>query len=349
MPMQSAMAMLSHRDTIRLLTAPPVMRIMPLRFVGSFLAELLDTALLWGYTVARFASLLFILPYLALAGDANDIATTTYRTSVSEVRITFFATDQNNRPVYKISKDDFAIVDNGIVVRDFRSLARSDETTLEVVALVDASESVAPQFEGTVKQVLQVVAQRQLADDDNLSVILFGGLRPMVFCSRSCRDAEAEQRLLAVKAAGATPLFDALAQGASLISSRQTSGVRPLLILFSDGDDTISRSSAREALEAVISSGALLYTIDLNKTGASTGSAALQRMAEATGGRYFSIGEGVANALHTALEDLRSSYVVTYKLPSRAIGFHSLRILPKHDLNLRFHCRNGYYYEPGVP
>jgi VWFA-related protein len=296
------------------------------------------------------AVVLFALPWVLFAAAANDFPTVRYRATVSEVRITFFASDENNRPVNKIEKDDFAVVDSGMVVRDFRSLLPADETALDVVAVVDASQSVAPRLQATVHDVLQLVSQRQLAADDNVSVMAFSGLQPVLICARNCRSAAAGQRLLAVKAAGATPLFDALAYGADFISRRRTPGVRPVLILFSDGDDTISKTSARDAVEAVIASGALLYTIDLNKPAdAWNGSAALQHMAEMTGGRYFPVGEGAARVLQTALDDLRASYVVTYPLPSHAVGFHSLRILPKHNLNLRFHCRNGYYYETSIP
>jgi hypothetical protein len=68
-------------------------------------------------------------------------------------------------------------------------------------------------------------------------------------------------------------------------------------------------------------------------------------MADATGGRSFSAQDDVTDVLEAALADLRASYVVTYALPSHAAGFHSLRILPKHNLNLRFHCRRGYFYD----
>jgi hypothetical protein len=70
-------------------------------------------------------------------------------------------------------------------------------------------------------------------------------------------------------------------------------------------------------------------------------------MAEATGGRSFSVQDDAADVLEAALADLSASYVVTYPLPSRMAGFHSLRILPKHNLNLRFHCRRGYFYDEG--
>jgi hypothetical protein len=109
-------------------------------------------------------------------------------------------------------------------------------------------------------------------------------------------------------------------------------------MLLSDGNDTISIASAREALDAVVASGAVLYAITPSADG-SNESLALQHMAEATGGRSFSMKDGAEHILQAVLEDQRSSYVVSYQLPSRRAGFHSLRILPKHNLKLQFHCR----------
>ena len=158
-------------------------------------------------------------------------------------------------------------------------------------------------------------------------------------------------RLLAVKSGGTTPLFDALIFGADFISHHRRAGARPVLILFSDGNDTISLHSAREALEAVLDGGALIYSVDIGTPENQTaGSMFLRQVSEATGGRYFSLRfsphDGAATVLNAVLEDLRASYVVTYDLPSHQAGFHSLRLLPTHNLNLTFHSRNGYYYEP---
>jgi len=300
-----------------------------------------------GWSLALVASL---FPCVFITGSANDAPVATYHTGASEVRVTFFATDQNNQLVDTVVKDDFAVVDGGMVIRDFRSLTRSNETALDVVAVVDTSESVAPRFHTAMNDVLQLVSERPLAGDDNISVLSFNGLRPLLLCTRDCRSPAAGQRLLAVKAAGPTPLFDALVYAANFSSGRRVPGVRQVLVLFSDGNDTISMTSAREALKAITASGALLYTVDLNESAdASTGSIVLQRMADATGGRSFSVREGAVNVLQAALADLRASYVVTYPLPSHTAGFHSLRILPKHNLNLRFHCRSGYYYEDRIP
>lgn len=290
-----------------------------------------------------------IFPSLLFAGSANDASVATYHTIASEVRVTFFATDIDNHVVDPISSDDFAVVDGEVVVRNFRSLTRSTETSLDIVAVVDASESVASRIRTTMNDVLQLTSHKLLSSDDNISVVSFSGLGPVLLCSRDCSSPAAGRRLMNVKAGGPTPLFDAVTYAASYISKHCKPGVRQVLILFSDGDDTISMVSAHDALDAVSASGAVLYAVDLNDSrDASNGSIILERMADATGGRYFSVREGTSAVLQAALAELRASYIVTYPIPRRTAGFHSLRILPKHNLNLRFHCRSGYFYDEDV-
>ena len=291
------------------------------------------------------AAVLALFPYL-FAGASNDTPDITYRTGTAEVRVTFFATDQDNRLVQAIDRNDFAVVDGDMVIRDFRSLTRSDETRLDIVVLVDTSESVAPRFYAIANQIRHLISHNH--SGDHLSIITFAGLRPAVLCTADCSGPATESKIRSLNPAGSTPLFDALSFGARYIADRHAPGVRQVLILLSDGNDTISGTSARHALEAVIETGALLYTINPNKSARDPkGSFALSEMAEATGGRSFSAEDDAADVLDAALADLRASYVVTYALPNRAAGFHSLRILPKHNLNLRFHCRRGYFYDEG--
>ena len=270
-----------------------------------------------------------------------------YRTDTSEVRISFFATDEHNHPVGDLGKDDFAIVDGDIVIRDFRSLAHASDTALDLVLLVDGSESIAPRFQEVQQNILQMISSASLSADDRISVVTFAGIRPTIFCVQDCGTPAAAQRLLAAKAEGATPLFDAVNYTARLVSSQRAPAGRQVVILFSDGHDTVSMASYRDALQAMMASGALLYTVnvDRSKDSSSQGSRTLQQMADSTGGRAFQLPDHAIDLLQAVLADLHASYIVTYQLPNRTAGFHSLRILPKHNLNLRFHCRKGYNYE----
>jgi VWFA-related protein len=305
--------------------------------------------MLWGRLQRRGALLFLVLLFAARSALADDDATPTYHSAASEVRITFFATDSANHPLNNITQDDFAVVDGEAIVRDFRSLAHSQETALDVIILIDTSESVAARLPSTVKEILHLLSRSQADVSDSISVVSFSGLQPVVLCAHDCRSSDAGPKLVSMKASGATPLFDAVEYSANLLSRHPVANIRPVVILFSDGDDTISKVSASDALRAVIDSGALLYTIDLNNSAESRGSGVLREMAETTGGRYFPPRANTLAVLQSVFEDLRASWVVTYELPDANPGFHALRILPKHNLGLRFHCRSGYYYGTNVP
>jgi VWFA-related protein len=289
--------------------------------------------------------------------DNNDFSGgAIYRSNVSEVRVTFFATDENNHPLDIIDKTDFAVVDNERVIRSFRSFTHSDETSLEVVALVDLSESVAPRVRVAINDVLQLVAREQSVPDDNVSVLSFGGAKPAVLCTSGCRAADSGSRLLAMKGSGTTPLYDGLIFAAEFIAHHRRPGVRPVLILFTDGIDTISLHTANDAMDALLGSGVFIYAVDFGTPASRSSkqmlsSAFLQELAQSTGGRYFfspraSSSADASTVLNAVLDDLCSSWVVSYNLPSHEAGFHSLRLLPTHKLNVTFHSRNGYNYEP---
>lgn len=295
---------------------------------------------------SSFGVLILLFPSILLGSDSSDLPSVTYRTGTSEVRVAFFATDHQNRPVATLNANDFAVVDGEMVIRDFRSLTRSDETALDVVLLLDASESVAPRFHESVENIIRLASDSSRAVIESVSVVTFAGLKPALLCSRDCTRAVVQSRLVSMNAAGSTPLFDSLTFTADFLANHRVPGTRQVVIVFSDGDDTISRASPKQGLEALAATGAIVYAIDMRSQSAnSKGKYWLQKMAEVTGGRTLSLEDGTDNVLKNILADLRSSYVVTYTLPNRVAGFHSLRILPKHDLNLQFHCRRGYFYE----
>jgi len=273
----------------------------------------------------------------------------TYRSTVSEVRLTFFATDERNHSADTLQKNDFAVVDNERVVRDFRSFSVSSETKLDVVVLIDSSQSVLPHFKDEISNVLQLVGQAQWIPDDKITVLSFAGTEPRVICTGNCRSSSATGGVSALSSDGTTPLFDTVAFAANFLSERSDPEVRPVIILFSDGEDTISRTSFHDAFEKVLASEAQIYAVDVTSPGRSTsGTATLQRLAEASGGRYLPVQAGAVEVLHAVVDDLHSAHVVTYALPAGVSDFHSVRILPTRNLNLQFRCRRGYYARAGT-
>ncbi len=278
--------------------------------------------------------------------NAADYA---YRTNTTEVRLNFSAMDQNNHGVATLQAGDFAVVDKDVIVRNYQSFTRSDWTKLEIGILMDGSESVAPQFGQEMADILELVSQTSGVPEENLSMFSFDvardGSRPMLLCAGDCRASHAAEHLPVTRAHGLTPLFDTVVFAVDFLAHHGDPQAEKVLIVFSDGVDTVSRNSLRDAIDSSLRGDVQLDCIDLNRAVQwSQGAAVLQRLATDTGGRYFPPPEGAAHALHVILEGFRASYAVSYRLPSHASGFHTVRILPTRNLNLQFRSRSGYYY-----
>jgi Mg-chelatase subunit ChlD len=168
-------------------------------------------------------------------------------------------------------------------------------------------------------------------------------MQTRLICSGDCRSSFSAGRIDSSSEGGATPLFDALKKAANILNARAQPDVWRVIILFSDGDDTISVTSLKEASGAIQDSGAQVYAVDNGVAGPSNGTAILQKIARDSGGRYLRLCDGAVNVLDSVIDDLHSARVVTYALPPAANDFHSIRILPTHNLKLQFRCRSGYY------
>ena len=291
-----------------------------------------------------------LLPLLLICTDTShsepgDQAASTFRTVVNEVRVSFSVVDQNNRGVATLQASDFAVVDQDVIVRNFQSFTRSDWSKLELAILVDASESTRPHFRQELADVLEVVSQTAGVPEENLAIFSFDNQRPALVCAGDCRVSHAADRLAPARAGSLTPLFDTLVFASDFLSQHGDAQTAKVLIVLSDGDDTISRSSAADAIRAAVGSDVQVYCIAIGNSALSPkGAAVLHRVATATGGRDFPSQDGAVSALNTIFEGLHATYTVTYQLPTHAPGFHAIRILPTHNRNLQFHSRSGYYY-----
>src|SRR5579863_3477782 len=278
----------------------------------------------------------------AASGDPPDL---TYRTSTTEVRLTFSATDQNGHGVATLKTNDFAVVDTGFIVRDFQSFTRSDYSKLEIAILIDSSESVSSHLGKEISDTLDLLSQTAGVPEENISLISFRDSKPALLCSGDCRSSQIAEKLPAAKGAGLTPLYDAIVFASEFLSEHADAQTEKALIVFSDGQDTESRNSLRDALDSAVLHNVQIYSIDLSDSaGYDAGRQVLRLFAAASGGRFFPARNGSGRALDIILEGYRASYIVSYRLPTRARGFHTVQVLPTHNRNLQFRSRSGYYY-----
>jgi len=276
--------------------------------------------------------------------DATPVEMT-LRSNVTEVRMTFSTTDQNNRVIATVQPSDFAIVDQDLVVRDFRSLTRSEYTRLDMAVLVDTSGSITPQFRQELANVVDLIAQSDGVPEESFSIVSFRDLKPAVVCDGNCRALNMDAQFQAVTNGGQTPLYDSIVFASRMLARRSDLHARKILVLFSDGADTISVKSFADAMNSALDNDIAVYSVDVSRQPHSApGTLVLRSFAASTGGRYFPVEAGTSKVLDAILEDFHATYTVAYKLPSHAAGFHQVRILPTHNLSLQFHCRRGYYY-----
>ena len=299
-----------------------------------------------GHLLSRFSRcglLLFVFPALSVSAAPTDNPQATYRTGVSEVRLIFSASDQNEHTVANLNASDFAVVDRDVIVRKFQSFTRPEFTRLEMSILIDASASMKPHYREEVAQVVELISETSGVADESLSIITFQGLKPSVVCTHHCADIDMTDVLPATPPQGTTPLYDTLIYAADVLSEKHDPQARRIAILFSDGNDTVSKNSASDAIETVLANDVQVYAIRTS----SRPNDFLEALVSATGGRTFRLSDGATSVARAVLADFRASYQVTYRLPDRSSGFHTLRILPTHDMNLHFRCRRGYYYPTG--
>ncbi|MGC2647900.1 MAG: VWA domain-containing protein, partial [Candidatus Sulfotelmatobacter sp.] len=173
------------------------------------------------------------------------------------MRLLFLATDEHNHTVQDLQPDDFAVVDDERVIREFRSFTRSDAVYLNVVVLIDSSESVLPRFRQEIKEVAQLISQSPWNSRDQISVLAFGGIEPEFICDGNCRESFSPDRI--VPRGGATPLLDAIEMATTLLVQRGRPECWPVILLFSDGDDTISKASLSQVREEILNSGEQIY------------------------------------------------------------------------------------------
>jgi VWFA-related protein len=260
------------------------------------------------------------------------------------VRLAFAASDRQGHVIKNLRPADVAVADNGSIIRHFRSFRPASESPLDLVILLDASDSVASQIPEEIAEVKRFVEDSTWGERDRVSVLTFGGLRPTLLCARNCNAQSAQMKPSSLRANGATPLYDALFQAAEILAKDRDAESRPAMILFSDGEDTISMHGASEVLEAAQNLQSAIYSVNScsRKSGPSQGDAVLDYLAGSTGGLSFAPGQNVKEVLRTVLDDLHSGYVLTYELPVQMTGQHSVRILPTSDPRLQFRARRAY-------
>jgi Ca-activated chloride channel family protein len=286
----------------------------------------------------------------------------TLQVSTRLVTLAVNAVDSHGAPVGGLEQKSFRILEDG-KPQNIRFFDRESATPLSIVLAVDGSESVLRNeslekkaAERFVKTVVRPAPPSGVGDELDLMEFADDVTEVVSFTSDRKRIADGFDRL---HRGDATALYDCVFLASRRLGeTSRANGRRRVLVLVTDGGDTVHGTHYDEAIEQAQRAGVTIYSLIVipiyADAGRNTGGEhALIQMAEDTGGKYFYVADAkdLGPALEKVSEDLRTQYVLGYYAPeptkkSRVDGFRTLHIDltdPAQASSITLRYRTGYY------
>ncbi|MGH9606351.1 MAG: VWA domain-containing protein [Terracidiphilus sp.] len=272
---------------------------------------------------------------------------TTLHLNVKLVSVFVNVTDRNGAVVGGLTRDDFAVSEDGRPQK-IAVFERVSAVPLNIALAIDTSGSVQkdlPAEAGAARRFARDILRPQ----DQMSVIQFATyVRQLTPFTN--KPSVIDRGLGELRGDFATAMYDAIVLGSDKLGGKAG---RKVLVIVSDGDDTVDDSTYAQALEQALRNQVMIYSLIDVPIAASAGrdlggEHALIALSEQTGGKYFYIGQGgLDKAFQQVSEDLRTQYLLGYYPEHQAPGtdFHRITVtIPRAapaDFNIRY--RTGYY------
>ncbi len=269
------------------------------------------------------------------------------------VNVALNVVDGTGAPVGGLEKSDFQIFEDG-KPQEIRIFEREATTPLSIVLAIDTSESVMTS-ERLEKEAAKHFVNALLREQDELDLMQFSDVvqELVPFTNQKKR---IESGINRVQQGDATALYDAVYLASQRLSETSTAdGRRRVVVLITDGGDTVKGSQYAQAMEQAQRAGAMVYAIIVVPIAADAGrnvagEHALIQMARDTGGKYYYANEprDLEPAFRHVSDDLRTQYLLGYYAPRRGKDDSYRRIevrmmdealRGKYDLRYR----TGYY------
>lgn len=277
------------------------------------------------------------------AAAARPQPETIIRKSVQEVRLGFFVSSQNGRPIPNLTLNDVRVFQDESLVGDVTAFYREQDLPLRLLLMVDASDSMTKGFgaEQTAAAAFLKDVVRPGVDQSAVAAFTTKLDSAAVPMHTSGEDL---QSIGAMRSAGLTALFDSILQAAALLPNSEATPTRRVLVVLSDGNDNYSLRSLNDAVAAALKSDIVIYALTAHKPHSNfEGDANLRKLTDATGGRLFILKkyDEAEKAFAEMNQEIRSQYAVTFRPVGNACGYHRLRVDPL-DAKLQARSRVGF-------
>jgi len=270
------------------------------------------------------------------------------RVDVQLVLVSASVSGRDGRPVTDLAQDSFEVYENGRL-RPIQLFERQTALPLQLVLLIDASLSAAKELP-VQKEALGRFIQRVLRPQDAAALLQLS-TKERVLADFSAEGASLQTKLRGIRPHAGTALYDALVEACGKLKDRPG---RRVIVVVSDGNDTVSKSNFHAAQRAAQEAEATIFALVVRPIAGESGRSvrgehALMTFAELTGGRVFF--PAAPAELDRFFDDLsallRTQYLIGYQPapPSYQPEFRTIEVRVKGTDYVVQH-RKGYYSEP---
>jgi VWFA-related protein len=322
-----------------------------------------------------FFLILFLLtcgPVLrAQTPDQDDVI----RVETDVTNLPFTAMDKQRRFITTLRAEDLRVLEDGVPQKLF-TFQRETDRPLAIAFLIDVSisqETTLPDEKAAARSFIEKVIE---SNKDQVALVPFTGLayleqpltRDLLSVYRVLQRVEVAvpsylgagrplggiptgPGLAAPPDEGTTAIWDAVALTSSNVLANAPGLRRRAIILLSDGLNTASRLSQKEAINRALAAETVIYAIGIGSERDGLDRGALKDLAQKTGGRaFFPDKKFDLNAAFAEIEqELRTQYLLAYSSTNkkRDGSYRKITIevtnpeLKKEKLEIRH--RPGYY------
>jgi Ca-activated chloride channel family protein len=280
----------------------------------------------------------------------------TFRAGADLVRVTVTVTDRGGGSIAGLRKEDFAIEEDGRA-QDIALFQRDEDTPFSVAIALDTSGSMEDKLDDAQDAVVHFVAQTR--ETDEVWAFTFSYAVNRIATPEDSRE-RVLREIRRLQANGGTALYDAVVEGVGALTGSERD--KKVLLLITDGNDTASRRSRRDAQNRLQRSDVIMYalgighgergsfghgSLDLNDR---VDIETLRSLAEPTGGRAFELEQAhrdgqdlIDRAVSDVARELREQYTIGYYPPAEGRdGFHKIKVTTRNR-DVRVRARDGYW------
>lgn len=270
------------------------------------------------------------------------------RLDVKLVSLFVNVTDRNGAIVGGLTKEDFSVTEDNRP-QQIAVFERQSEMPLMLTLAIDTSSSTYKD-RYMEQEAAKKFVHSLIRPQDQMDVLEFATYVTELTHGFTNSISQIDHGLNSMRGAGGTALYDAIYLGSKELGKRDG---RKVLVLVTDGGDTVKGTTYLEAREQALRNEVMIYSIiDVPieaSAGRDTGGEhALIQLSQDTGGKYFYVDQsGLDKAFQRVSDDLRTQYLIGYYPRNQAPGrpFHQVEVTIPRAAADAFNIRHktGYY------